>query len=65
VAQEDCYHQILFRGDQLTVCHACGAQSARCHDDATEEKFESLLPTVEDWYARMTLMKVSQKYCLV
>jgi len=58
VAQEDCYHQILFRGDQLTVCHARGAQSACFHDDKAAERIEGLLPVVEDWHA---LMRVSLK----
>jgi len=61
VAEEDCYHQILFGGDQLTVCRARGAQSARFHDDEAAERIEGLLPVVEDWHTRMTLMRVSLK----
>jgi len=64
VAQEDCYHHILFGGDQLTVCRARGVQSARFHEDESEERFEGLLPVTEDWHARMTLMRVSLKYYL-
>ena len=59
VTKEECYHHILFGGDQLTVCRARGAQSARFHDDESEERFEGLIPVTEDWHARMTLMRVS------
>jgi len=59
IAQEDCYYPILFGGDQLTACRARGAQLARFNDDTSEERCDGLLPVVEDWHARMTLMRVS------
>ena len=52
---EECYHRILFGGDQLTVCRARGAQSARTNDDVSDERFDGLIPVTEDWHARMTL----------
>ena len=64
---EEFYHRILFGGDQLTVSRCRSAQSARCHDDQPEERFEGLIPVTEDWHARQTLMRVSllNKYVLV
>ena len=61
VRTEDCYHCILFVGDQLTVCRSHGAQTARCNDDVAEKHFEGLIPVTEDWHTRITLMRVSPK----
>ena len=58
VVTENCFHRTLFGGDQLTVCRSCSAQSARCNDDISEERFDGLIPVIEDWHARMTLMRV-------
>ena len=54
------HHCILFGGDQLTVCCSHVAKSAHSHDDKSEEWCEGLIPVVEDWHARMTLVKVIQ-----
>jgi len=61
VVNEECYHRTLFGGDQLTVCRSRGAQSARCADDVSDERFDGLVPVTEDWHARMTLMRVSDR----
>lgn len=53
------FYQILFGGDQLTVARMRGAQALRDTHDDLEDKFEGLAPVIEDWHARMTLMKVS------
>ena len=53
---------ILFGGDQLTVCRSRGAQAARCNDDVAVERLDGVTPVTEDWYARLTLMRV---WCLV
>lgn len=45
---EESYHCILFGRDQLTVCCARGAQSARTNDDLSDEQFDSLIPVTED-----------------
>ncbi len=48
----------LFGGDQLTVAQIRGAQALRdTHSDPTD-RFEGLVPVLEDWHSRMTLMKV-------
>ena len=49
--EEECYHQTLFGGDQLTACRCRGAQSARINDDDTAERLIGLVPVVEDWHA--------------
>ena len=58
VCENTFHHWILFGGDQLTVCHCRGAQLVCLHDDASEEHYTGLVPVIEDWHARMTLMRV-------
>ena len=58
VCEQECYHRILFGGDQLTACRCRGAQSARINDDDTAERLIGLVPVAEDWHARLTLMRV-------
>ena len=58
VCNEECYHRILFGGDQLTVSRSCSAQGARCNDDQPVQRLDGLVPVTEDWHARMTLMRV-------
>ena len=55
---EEFFHGVLFGGDQLTVCRSRAAQAARCNDDNPVERLEGLIPVVEDWHARLTLMRV-------
>ena len=63
VCDEECYHRILFGGDQLTACRSRSVQSARCNDDQPVERLDGLLPVTEDWHARMTLMRVRLCIC--
>ena len=51
-------YPILCGGDQLTVCRCRGAQSLRCNHESTVDRLEGLVPVVEDWHARLTLVKV-------
>ena len=55
---EDFYHTILFRVDQLTAYRSCAAQAARSNDDTAIGRLEGLTVVVEDWYASLTLMRV-------
>lgn len=48
----------LLGGDQLTVARARGAASIRAGHDSPKERLCGLVPTIEDWHCRMTLMKV-------
>ena len=64
ICEEECYHRTLFGGDQLTACRCRGAQSARINDDDTAERLIGLVPVVEDWHARLTLMRVIISKCI-
>ena len=50
--------ETLFGGDQLTAAHIRGAISICANHSTTLQRLEGLIPTVEDWHTRMTLMKV-------
>ena len=52
------YHPILLGGDQLTVARVRGTQDLRDTQPKRCDRFEGLVPVVEDWHARMTLLKV-------
>ena len=56
------FFSILFGGDQLTVAQIRGTQIHRDTHDQRVDCFEGLVPVVNDWHSRMTLMKVS---CIV
>ena len=49
---------LLFGGDQLTVARARGAAALRSSHETVCDRLEGLQPVVEDWHARLTLMKV-------
>ena len=51
-------HELLFGGDQLTASRARGAQALRSSHDTRKDRLVRLLPTPEDWHARVTLLKV-------
>ena len=61
---EECYHCILFGGNQLTVCRAHGAKFAHTNDDLSDEQFDGLISVTELWHARVTLLRVSAN-CMV
>lgn len=52
------FFSVLLGGDQLTVARIRGVQALRDTHVKCVERFEGLLPVVEDWHARMTIMKV-------
>lgn len=50
---------MLAGGDQKTVTKARSAIGVRrCHDN-NKDKLKGLIPVIEDWHSRMTLMRVS------
>ena len=51
-------YQVLFGGDQLTVARARSAIGMRRTHDSNKEKLQGLIPVVEDWHARVTLLQV-------
>ena len=50
--------EIFFGGDQLTVACARGAASVRANHLTTLDMLKGLIPTVEDWHCKVTLLKV-------
>ena len=46
-------------GDQLTASRIRGTQAQRRLQDKAVDRLEGVIPVVEDWQARMALMKVS------
>ena len=53
------FFRILVGGDQLTASHIRGTQAQRRLQDKAVDRLEGVIPDVEDWHARMALMKVS------
>ena len=51
-------YQILTGGDQFSVAHYYSAQSLCTDHDSTVERLEGFVPIIEDWHARLTLVKV-------
>lgn len=51
--------EILFGGDQLTIARARSSIAVRSNHPTAKERLQGLVPVVEDWHSRMTLMKVS------
>ena len=49
---------ILIGGDQLTVARARGAQKAKVNSVSSSNRFDGLLPMVEDWHAKVVVLKV-------
>lgn len=53
------FFPLFLGGDQLTVARARGAQALRVTEDTPLDRLEGIIPVVEDWHTRMTLMRVS------
>ena len=47
---------VLFGG---AIARARGAAALRCNHETLSDRLEGLEPVIEDWHARLTLMKVS------
>lgn len=54
------FSPVLFGGDQLTVARARGARNLRLNHDDAIDRFEGIIPVVEDWHARVHLLEVSE-----
>ena len=52
------FFPVLFGGDQLTVARMRGVQAIRDTHSKNAERYDGLVPVVEDWHARMNFMKV-------
>ena len=53
---------LLFGGDQLTVARARLAKNIRDNSETPTDRFEGLIPVVEDWHAKQALLGVSMLY---
>ena len=53
------FHKLLVGGDQLTVARVRGATALRSALSKSIHHLACVTPVVEDWHARMTLMKVN------
>ena len=51
-------HQILLRGDLLTIVRAKGAQLLRSNHENRIDCLEGFLPFAEDWHTRQSLLRV-------
>ena len=52
------FHSILFGGDQLTVARIRGTKALRDTEENPVHRLEGVTPVIEDWHARMALLKV-------
>ena len=59
------FFKILLGGDQLTVARVRGTQALRQTEDTAENRLQGLIPVIEDWHARMALVKVICKQNIV
>lgn len=55
----DKFHYVLFGGDQLTVERAVGSKHERSNEHRGINRLDGLIPVVEDWHAKVALLKVS------
>ena len=53
------FHTLLFGGDQLTAKRARGSQMIRSNSISSSEQINGLLPTAEDWHAKLCFLEVS------
>lgn len=53
--------ETLLGGDQLTAARIRGAIDIRDDHDTSIDKLRGVIPVVEDWQSRMTLLKASHK----
>jgi L1 cell adhesion molecule like protein len=54
----DNFHYVLFGGDQLTVERAFGAKNSKKNENRALEQLDGLLPVIEDWHAKVCMLKV-------
>lgn len=63
---EDRFHYLLFGGDQLTVERATGSKNHNVNEWRGIDRLEGLIPVVEDWHAKVCLLKVnSMQLCII
>jgi L1 cell adhesion molecule like protein len=58
-------HKILFGGDQLTAARARSAIRNVDNGDTASSKLSGLIPVIEDWHTKMTVLVVSGGSALI
>ena len=58
----DRFHYLLFGGDQLTVERATGTKEHNDNEWRWLDRLQGFLPVVEDWHAKVCLLKVRPLY---
>jgi L1 cell adhesion molecule like protein len=53
-------HNIFLGDDQLPRVRATSSLKVKCNGETPSMRLEGLLPTIEDWHAKMTLLEVSR-----
>lgn len=51
------FFKVFLGGDQLTIARIRGAQAMRASHDGPVDRLEGVIPVIEDWHSRMTLMR--------
>ena len=59
------FSHILLGGDQLTVARIQGCQRIRRNLEDGRARIEGLVSVIEDWHAKMCLMKVISNICVL
>ena len=54
----DEFHYVLFGGDQLTAERATGAKQSINNENRGYDRFEWLVPVIEDWHAKVCFLKM-------
>ena len=52
-------YSLLFGGDQLTAARVRGAKQGRCNSVTASNRFEGLIPVIEDWHTKVIVLEVS------
>ena len=55
----DCFHKVLYFGDQLTLERIRGAQAVRSNSENGTERLEGIVPAITDWHAKASFLGVS------
>ena len=52
-------HTVMLGGDQLSVVRTRSALKVKSNAETPSKRLEGIIPTVEDWHAKLTLFEVS------
>ncbi len=52
-------HSILLGGDQMTAARVRAAKDAKANAQTSYQRYEGIVPVLEDWHTKGNFMKVS------